>query len=81
MTSKPIGEHLKKIVDNLVEKQGVEYCISRAYKLNAMNKRLLEHHVADGNEDKAAGVQKNIETNDTAVEYLKELLKLKQDDK
>ena len=76
---KPISEHLKKIVDDLVEKHGVEYCISRAHKLNNMNKHLLEGHKAQGKEDKAAGVEKNIEINDTAVEYLKELLKLKQE--
>ena len=73
-----ISNHLKKIVDDLVEKHSVEYCLSRAYKLNEMNKRLLEHHVVDGEEDKVLAVQKNIDTNDTAVEYLQELLKLKQ---
>ena len=79
MTSKPISPHLKKIVDDLVETRGVETCLSRAYKLNNMNKQLLEHHMADGKEDKAAEVQKNIDTNNTAVKYLKELLKLKQE--
>jgi hypothetical protein len=79
MEIKPISDHYKKIIDDLVEKHGVEVCLSRAYKLNNMNKHLLEHHIADGKEDKAAGVQKTIDTNDTAVNYLKELLKLKQE--
>lgn len=73
MTSKPISSHLKKIVDNLVEKYGIDVCLSRAYKLNNMNKQLLEHHIADGKEDKAAGVQKNIDTNNIAFKYLKDL--------
>ncbi len=79
MESKPISDHLKKIVDDLVETRGLECCLSYVYKLNNMNKQLFEHHMADGKEDKAAEVQKNIDTNDTAVKYLKELLKLKQE--
>lgn len=81
MDERIISDHLKKIVDDLVEKNCIEYCLSRSYKLNNMNKQLLEHHIADGKEDKAADVQKNIDINNTAIEYLKELLKQEQDDK
>lgn len=77
MENNPIGKHLKKIVDDLVEKHGVEYCISRALKLNGMNKRLLEGHIAEGNISSAAGVQKNIDANNKASVYLNELLKEK----
>jgi len=74
MENKPISQHLKKIVDDLVEKHGLEYCISRTKKLNNMNKHLLEGHISEGKIDSAAGVQKNIDTNNKAFEYLNELL-------
>jgi hypothetical protein len=76
-----ISDHLKKIVDKLVEKHGIEWCIARAHKLNEMNKQLLDGHKADGEEDKAIRVQKDISVNEKATEYLKELLKQTQDDK
>lgn len=69
-----ISKHLKKIVDALVEAQGVETTLSRGIKMNNMNKHLLEGYKSEGNEAKADGVQKNINTNNTAIEYLKELL-------
>ena len=79
MESKPISQHLKKIVDKLVEKHGIEWCIARAHKLNERNKQLLEDYKADGDEANVIRVQKDIEVNEKATEYLKELLKLKQE--
>ena len=81
MESKPISQHLKKIVDNLVEKHGIEWCIARAYKLNETNKQLFEAHKVDGEEGNMTTIriQKDIEVNEKATEYLKELLKLKQE--
>jgi hypothetical protein len=81
MESKPISQHLKKIVDNLVEKHGIDWCIARAYKLNDMNKQLLEGHKADGEKAEAMKVARDISVNEKATEYLNELLKTKQDDK
>jgi hypothetical protein len=81
MASKPISPHLKNIVDDLVEKHGIEWCIARGHKLNEMNKQLLEGHKADGEKAEATKVARDISVNEKATEYLKELLKQTQDDK
>lgn len=79
MIIKSIGPHLKKIVDELVEKHGVEWCIARGHKLNEMNKQLLEGHKADGEKAEAMKVARDISVNEKAIEYLNELLKTKQE--
>lgn len=73
MIIKSIGPHLKKIVDELVEKHGVEWCIARAHKLNEMNKQLLEIHKANSEKAKAMIVARDISVNEKASEYLKQL--------
>ena len=68
-----ISKHLKKICDNLVKKHGIEYCLTRAYKLNEMNEKLMEDHLASGETELAEKVQKHINVNNKATEYLKQL--------
>lgn len=65
-----ISSKLKKIVDNLVEKKGVDYCIRRAVKLNDMNYQILQHHVEDNNDDGIKRVGDDIRINEIALDYL-----------